>query len=78
VYETSEKTGSFHLYCLRIKNILEQQRDMIIQKIFDKDVCVNVHYRPLPLLTAFQTKFYKMSDYPVAWNNYAREITLPV
>jgi dTDP-4-amino-4,6-dideoxygalactose transaminase len=78
VYETTEKTSSFHLYCLRIKNISEQQRDAVIQKIFDRDVAVNVHYRPLPLLTAFQSKSYKMSDYPVAWNNYSREITLPV
>jgi dTDP-4-amino-4,6-dideoxygalactose transaminase len=78
VYETTEKISSFHLYCLRIKNISEQQRDTIIQKIFDRDVAVNVHYRPLPLLTAFQSKFCKMSDYPIAWNNYSREITLPV
>ncbi|GHU68120.1 aminotransferase [Bacteroidia bacterium] len=78
VYETGNKKSSYHLYCLRIRNSSEQQRDTIIQKIFDKEVSVNVHYRPLPLLTAFQTKSYKMSDYPVAWNNYSREITLPV
>jgi dTDP-4-amino-4,6-dideoxygalactose transaminase len=77
VYETNDKTSSYHLYCLRIKNISEQQRDAIIQNIFDKDVAVNVHYRPLPMLTAYQSK-YKMSDYPVAWRNYSREITLPV
>jgi dTDP-4-amino-4,6-dideoxygalactose transaminase len=66
------------LYCLRIKNIIESERDKIIQKIFEQDVAVNVHYRPLPLLTAFSSKGYRMGNYPVAYQNYAREITLPV
>jgi dTDP-4-amino-4,6-dideoxygalactose transaminase len=78
VYETSDKKSSYHLYCLRIKNVSEAQRDDIIQRIFDKDVSVNVHYQPLPLLTAFKNKGYQMEDYPVAYHSYCREISLPV
>jgi dTDP-4-amino-4,6-dideoxygalactose transaminase len=78
VYETPDKKSSYHLYCLRIKNISETQRDDIIQHIFDKDVSVNVHYQPLPLLTAFKKKGYQMEDYPVAYNSYCCEISLPV
>jgi dTDP-4-amino-4,6-dideoxygalactose transaminase len=78
VYETADRKSSYHLYCLRIKNISEEQRDNIIQRIFDKDVSVNVHYQPLPLLTAFKNKNYKMEDYPVAYDSYSREISLPV
>jgi dTDP-4-amino-4,6-dideoxygalactose transaminase len=63
---------------LRIKNSSEEQRDDIIQRIFDKDVSVNVHYQPLPLLTVFKNKGYQMSNYPVAYDNYCREISLPV
>ena len=78
VYETLNKKSSYHLYCLRIKNISELQRDAIIQRIFDQDVSVNVHYQPLPLLTAFKNKKYPIEKYPVAFDSYCREITLPV
>lgn len=78
VYEDTDRRSCYHLYLLRIKGVTEDQRDNIIQKIFDKEVSVNVHYQPLPMLTAFKSKGYKMNDYPVAWDNYCREITLPV
>lgn len=78
VYETEDRKSSYHVYCLRIKGITEQQRDEIIQKIFDRDVAVNVHFQPLPLLSAFKNKGYKIEDYPVAYDNYSREISLPV
>jgi dTDP-4-amino-4,6-dideoxygalactose transaminase len=78
VYETADRKSSYHLYCLRIKNISEQQRDDIIQRIFDKEVSVNVHYQPLPMLTAFKNRGYRMEDYPLAHDAYSREITLPV
>lgn len=78
VYETEERKSSFHVYCLRVKGITEEQRDEIIQRIFDRDVAVNVHFQPLPLLTAFKEKGYRMEDYPVAYDNYSREISLPV
>lgn len=78
IYETTERKSSYHLYCLRINGITEAQRDKIIQRIFDRDVSVNVHYQPLPMLTAFKSKGYKIEDYPIAYDNYSREITLPV
>lgn len=78
IYETADQKSSYHVYCLRIKGITEEQRDDIIQKIFDRDVSVNVHFQPLPLLSAFKNKGYKITDYPVAYDNYSREISLPV
>ena len=78
IYETEDRKSSYHVYCLRVKGITEQQRDEIIQRIFDKDVSVNVHFQPLPLLSAFKNKWYKIEDYPVAYANYCREISLPV
>lgn len=77
-YETDNKTSSYHLYCLRINNITEEQRDLIMQEIFDKDVSVNVHFQPLPILTAYKKRGYKMEDYPNAYNAFASEISLPV
>jgi len=69
---------SYHLYTLRIKNISEDQRDEIIKLIFDKEVSVNVHFQPLPLFSAYKSRGYDISDYPIAYDNYSREISLPI
>lgn len=68
----------YHLYQLRIAGASESQRDAIMQEIFDQDVSVNVHFQPLPILTAYKNRGYKMEDYPEAWSKYSNEITLPV
>lgn len=78
LFQDEHRISSYHVYLLRIKNINEWQRDQIIQHIFDKDVAVNVHFQPLPLLSVYKNKGYKMSDYPIAYDNYQREISLPV
>ena len=78
IHSTNNATSSFHLYQLRIANVSEQQRDQIMQAIFDKDVSVNVHFLPLPTLTAYKKRGYKMEDYPETWNKYQNEISLPV
>lgn len=77
-YETSRKITSYHLFLLRIKGASELDRDQIIQKIFDQDVSVNVHFQPLPLLTAYKKRGYNIDDFPNAYNAYANEISLPV
>jgi dTDP-4-amino-4,6-dideoxygalactose transaminase len=63
---------------LRIDGITENQRDKIMQLIFDQDVSVNVHFLPLPTLTAYKKRGYQMEDYPETWNKYHNEISLPV
>lgn len=78
VYHTSQRETSYHLYLLRISGISEDQRDAIMQRIFDKDVSVNVHFIPLPLLTAYKKRGYVMDNYPETWNKYSNEISLPV
>lgn len=78
LHTTSEKETCYHLYQLRIDGIMENKRDQIMQLIFDQDVSVNVHFLPLPTLTAYKKRGYKMEDYPETWNKYQNEITLPV
>jgi dTDP-4-amino-4,6-dideoxygalactose transaminase len=78
LHTTEYKESSYHLYQLRIANITEAQRDAIMQVIFDEDVSVNVHFLPLPTLTAYKKRGYKMEDYPETWNKYHNEISLPV
>ncbi len=77
-YQTAHKISSFHLYQLRINGCTEAQRDAIIQEIFEHEVAVNVHFQPLPLLSAYKKLGYKMDQYPNAFANYATEISLPV
>lgn len=77
-WETKDKTTSFHVYLLRIKKITEVQRDEIMQRIFAQEVSVNVHFIPLPMLTAYKNLGYCISDYPYTYDNYSREISLPV
>ncbi len=66
------------MFPLRIRGCNEEQRDAIIDAIFARDISVNVHFIPLPLLSFYKSEGYVMSDYPVAYDNYSREISLPL
>ncbi|MBA4241565.1 MAG: capsular biosynthesis protein [Sphingobacteriaceae bacterium] len=78
VYHTDTKIGCYHLYPLRIKGITEQQRDAIMKEIFDCDVSVNVHFIPVPAMTFYKNLGYDLKNYPVTYDNFSREISLPV
>jgi dTDP-4-amino-4,6-dideoxygalactose transaminase len=69
---------SYHLYQLRIDGATESQRDQLIQFIAERDIAVNVHFIPLPMLTAYRERGYEMSDYPNAFAHYSNEISLPL
>lgn len=75
---THGRESSYHVYLLRIKGITEEQRDKIIEEVTKRDVSVNVHFVPLPMLKVFKERNYKIENYPVSYDNYSREITLPV
>jgi dTDP-4-amino-4,6-dideoxygalactose transaminase len=78
MFKDANRETSYHLFPLRIKGVDEAKRDEIIQKIFNRDVSVNVHFIPLPMMSFYKGRGYKMSDYPIAYDNYAHEISLPV
>jgi dTDP-4-amino-4,6-dideoxygalactose transaminase len=78
ISKTDKKETSYHLYPLRVKGISDEKREQIIQDIFSKDISVNVHFIPLPLMSFYANLGYKMDDYPVAYNNFCQEISLPV
>ena len=77
-YTQSDNVCSYHLYPLRIKGITEALRDKVIERITCEQVAVNVHFIPLPLLTVFKKMGYEIADYPVTFDNYSREISLPI
>ena len=76
--EVGDKKTSYHIYALRIKNFSEEQRDAMIEEIAKKEVAVNVHFIPMPMLSFFKQLGYNIEDYPVAYNNYKHEISLPI
>ncbi len=77
-YDKNDKVSCYHLYPIRIKGISEEQRDEIIRKIFDHDVSVNVHFIPVPMMSFYKQLGYDIKNYPVAYDNFSREISLPV
>jgi dTDP-4-amino-4,6-dideoxygalactose transaminase len=78
VFEDGKRVSSFHLYPLRIKGITETQRDAVIQEIFSRDVSVNVHFMPVPGMSFYKRMGYDVLKYKIAYDNFSREISLPV
>lgn len=70
--------SSGHLYFVRVNDITIEQRNEIIEKMAEKGIACNVHYKPLPMLTAYKNLGFDISDYPNAYNMYYNEITLPL
>ena len=62
----------------RVPGINEEQRNEIIKKMAQRGVACNVHYKPLPMHTAYKKLGFDIKDYPNAYAFYANEITLPL
>lgn len=69
---------SYHIYALRIKSFTEGMRDTMIEEIAKKEVAVNVHFIPMPMLSFFKEIGYDINNYPQAYENYKCEISLPI
>jgi dTDP-4-amino-4,6-dideoxygalactose transaminase len=67
-----------HLYLARIPGITEGVRNEIIIKMAEGEIATNVHYKPLPMFTAYKNLGFDIKDYPNAYAQYANEITLPL
>ncbi|WP_317437323.1 DegT/DnrJ/EryC1/StrS family aminotransferase [Thomasclavelia spiroformis] len=70
--------SSGHLYFVRINGINDKQRNEIIAKMAEKGIACNVHYKPLPMLTAYKKLGFDIKDYPNAYNQFINEVTLPL
>lgn len=74
---TDEYESTGHLYLTRIPGITPEQRNEIITKMAEQGVACNVHYKPLPMHTAYKKLGFDIKDYPNAYNRYANLISLP-
>lgn len=75
---TDSYQSSGHLYLTRIPDITSEQRNDIIIKMAELGVATNVHYKPLPMHTAYRKLGFDIKDYPNAYAQFANEITLPL
>lgn len=75
---TEEHQSSGHLYITRVPGITLEQRHEIIVKMAEQGVACNVHYKPLPMMTAYKNLGFDIKDYPNAYKRFENEITLPL
>lgn len=75
---TENMQSSGHLYLTRIPNITVEQRNEIIIKMAEAGIATNVHYKPLPMFTAYKNLGFDIKNFPNAYNQYVNEITLPL
>lgn len=77
-HKDSTHCSSGHLYFIRPRGITEEDRNDIIVKLAEIGIASNVHYKPLPMLTAYKNLGFNIGNYPHAINFYGNEITLPL
>ena len=70
--------SSGHLYITQVPGVSLEQRQEIIVKMAERGIACNVHYKPLPLLTAYKNLGFDIKDFEKAYNHYKEEITLPL
>lgn len=71
-------SSSGHLYLVRLTGKTREMCNQIIQELAEKGIATNVHYKPLPLLSAYKNMGFDIQDYPNAYHQFENEITLPL
>lgn len=75
---TAEYRSSGHLYIVQMKDRTRDQINEVMRRMAERGVATNVHYKPLPLLTAYKALGFQIEDFPNAYAHYEHEITLPL
>ncbi|MDD6995312.1 MAG: DegT/DnrJ/EryC1/StrS family aminotransferase [Candidatus Borkfalkiaceae bacterium] len=75
---TNEYESSGHLYITEIPGVTYEERGEIIEKMAERGIACNVHYKPLPMHTAYKNLGFDIKNYPNAYRHFSREITLPL
>ena len=78
VHFEEDRKSCCHLYIVNIEGASEEDRNEIIVKMAERGIATNVHYKPLPMHTAYKNLGFDIKDYPNAFDNYKSEITLPL
>ena len=71
-------SSSGHLYLVRLLGKTVDERNAVITKMAERGIACNVHYKPLPMMTAYKNLGFDIADYPNAFAQYENEVTLPL
>ena len=74
----NDHSSSGHLYLVRLDGATAEQRNDVIVRMAERGIACNVHYKPLPVMTAYKAMGYDIKDYPNAYAQYQNEVTLPL
>ena len=77
-HKDDDHCGSHHLYLVRLLGKTREDANNVIEQMAGRGIATNVHYKPLPMMTAYKTLGFDIKDYPNAYNLFVNEITLPL
>ena len=77
-HKSEDHCGSHHLYIVRLTGRTREEASRVIEKMAERDIACNVHYKPLPMMTAYKALGFDIANYPNAFHLFENEITLPL
>ena len=77
-HKDADHCGSHHLYLVRLMGKTREETNRVIEQMAERGIATNVHYKPLPMMTAYKSLGFDIKDYPDAYHLFENEITLPL
>ena len=77
-HKSEDHCGSHHLYLVRLLGKSREEANRVIEQMAERDIACNVHYKPLPMMTAYRALGFDIKDYPNAFHLFENEVTLPL
>ena len=77
-HKSANHCSSHHLYLVRLLGKTREETNRVIEEMAKRDIATNVHYKPLPMMTAYRALGFDIKDYPNAYHLFENEITLPL
>ena len=78
IHKCCDYESSYHLYQILLKKNDSEYRNKVIEYMAENDIACNVHYKPLPMLSAYKNSGFNINDYPISYSKFINEISLPV
>jgi len=77
-HKDAEHCSSHHLYLVRLQGRTREEANKVIEQMAEREIATNVHYKPLPMMTAYKTLGFDIKNYPNAYHLFENEVTLPL
>ena len=77
-HKDTDHCSSHHLYLARLLGRTREETNKVIEQMAERGIATNVHYKPLPMMTAYKALGFDINNYPNAFHQFEKEITLPL